>query len=375
MDSKYKTNIGLLILLFVVALIQIIINPPLVHPLSSEPVIIFIGDMRPDSFGSNVKIGIDKALKKYDDNNFEIITLDFDESVFNSPSISTDILQIENRIKTLQLKLVRILGEENVIGIISANSSSSIEPVLEVADTFHIPTLITVATNDQILPRNHKLAFRLVPKDNLQANEIAEWVIKSSTEDSTEVPLAIIHDPQQYGANLQNMISSEIGYTSVLTFPLSSNSNMTEIVNNGNLLGANNWVFIGYKEQAMSFYARQRYVESQNSILFSDGAFGNWLYEINKESIYISFPTTELFDPVNNDSLSGYSSFGYDATRIFQLAISDGISKSKSKLDLVDLIRTSSKKSGLIHKYQFNEQGENELAEFKLINIKLSDYQ
>ncbi|MDI6791998.1 MAG: hypothetical protein QME81_03905 [bacterium] len=374
----------LIILGFVVAVLWLILNPSISNPLSVNPVILFVGGFSaPDSFGSIVKNGVECAREKWKRTSEglhpDVREISFLESSLYEVSSKTAKIQIQELLESLQSRIVAEIAEDNIVAIISANTSQSAPTILKIGKVFNIPVLLTVATNDKILEGYDGIGYRLLARDTQQAKIIKEWYQKLPKDSQ----LGVFHDHTRYGIGLRNALVDEIGPLELLTFNIGSTIDVAGAFKYGVEAGIDAWISIGYKEDAIETITKKSALKISGPLLFSDGAYGEWMTGIKAKNTYLSFPKQQM-ESVGKQSENGnqrsdnlkprgYSVYGYDAYCIIDEALNNLIRRGKRKYELAAEIASVacelSKKRNLYQKYEFDENGENKQASFCIFEV------
>jgi hypothetical protein len=146
------------------------------------------------------------------------------------------------------------------------------------------------------------------------------------------------------------------------------------------------WVVVGYRDQAREFYSKKVSSGVKGKMLFSDGAYGKWLFELpsdptNSQEVYFSFPTLSMISPSpaapkeHSTELRGYGTLGFDAYCLIDSAVRNLKETGNSqKYRLMQAIRDmAANPSGTVkakQNYKFDAFGENERASFSVIEVR-----
>lgn len=339
---------------------------------SGEKVVLITGDFyNEESFGNNVLNGFNAALSEKGKNKirFKYETISISENLVQnaSGSINIETNEIE---KVFKKELISKISSRNIIAIISANTSQTISPCLEVGETFNIPVLITVATNSEVTKEFNGISFRLLANNGIQAEAIINWM-ENYNENSSSY-FGILYSPTIYGNNLLNVIRSKVGFEHVIPFSISTTTDMVGTIEYGEKIGVSAWVSLSYLKESIEIQVKKEHLDNNNTpILFSDGAYGSWIEELNnnkEKNIFLAFPETYPADRERIKGVSGFGVFGYDAFWLIDYCLESEASINKTifakKLCEFEMPLSSN----LVQKYKF-EDGENTLAKFKIYSI------
>ena len=345
---------------YVIPFLIITLNPTL----TQSPLILVTGDFsRPESFGSLVMSGVNNAKADLPTND-RIETEKYELQEYTEADLSvgfivekTDLLN-----KKIENDLVTLVAHKNIIGIIAANSSETIEPVLKVGREFKIPVFIAVASNDEIIQEYKDISFRLLANDGKQAEAISNWC-ESIIDGKGMDKIGVLYSQTRYGKGLRKTLENVIGINSLVPFSLGTTTDIAGSFNYGEKAGVNAWVAITYKEEAIEIAVKKKSLNINGPILFSDGAFGEWLSQIDEDSIYFTFPLPDAsFKNV------GYNHFGYDAYKLIYHTFNkykfDGMKTKNEFLSVIGDNDFTIWLNGLNGKYKF-ENGENKMSKFE----------
>ena len=345
---------------YLIPLVIVKFNPTL----TQSPLILVTGDFsNPESFGSLVMSGIIESKANLPTNE-KIETEKYELLEYTEADLSVGFIVEKTSILNEKIRddLVTLVAHKNIIGIIAANSSETIEPVLQVGKEFKIPVFLAVASNDEIIAEYNDISFRLLANDGKQAEAISKWC--EQIIDSTETDkIGVLYSQTRYGKGLRRTLERVIGINSLIPFSLGTTTDIAGSFNYGERAGVNAWVAITYKEEALEIAVKKKSLGINGPILFSDGAYGKWLTQINEDSIYYTFPL-----PDTSFKNVGYNHFGYDAYRLIYYAFSKYKHESmKTKDDFLNIINDHEFTfwlKGLNGKYKFNN-GENIMSKFE----------
>jgi ABC-type branched-subunit amino acid transport system substrate-binding protein len=380
MLSNSKRVVILLIFTVVYVLTPSFINTTYNQSLSEKPVVLLVGDFSSeDGFGSMLEIGIKCAAKQAGGSELrlEYHNVNVAESSDEKPSNPNITL---SRVEEANLKreLTVEVATNNVVAIVAANTSQTAPLVLEFGRAFNIPVLLAVATNDSILQGYEQIAFRLPAQDTKQAEVIKNWTVQQNGR------IGLVYDLSRYGIGLRDSLLKQIGPNNLVSFSMSTTTDLAGILKYGTDAGVKAWVVVGYRYQAVEFYSKKVALNVPGQVLFSDGAYGMWLSKLsgvkNTDRVYLSFPTTNGNNTTCSDEagnpfeLKGYADFGFDSHRLITAAINRLVAEGKNqKYELAGALRgvaaalNANTPTG--QQYQFTLAGENERALFYVTEV------
>lgn len=349
------------------------INLPLI-----PPTVLIVGDFSSnESFGSNVYKGIQNAENSLNrrKTNFKIKKISYNSITSKNIASKIGSQEYERLKNDLESQLAKAFASENIIGIISANTSQTVQIVLETGRLFNVPVLVTVSTNDQVLVEYKNIAFRLLARDSQQAEAIIDWC----NSFKGEIVFGLLYDPVRYGEGLQSSLIANEDIFRFIPFPVGTTTDVVGTLQYGSISGVNAWVVVGYKQQAVEVLIKKRHLKIPGPVLLSDGAYGSWLRDLSTDSVYLSFPMTDV-DVNKRDALSqsskeknfGYGTFGYDSYIILdesvQLLNDDILPKYKLFEIIPEIAENLSQSGKLMQKYKF-VSGENTYSCFKIYEV------
>jgi hypothetical protein len=351
------------------------------HGLTHDPVVILVGDFTSQP---SLALPIGSAIRRLDNANsphvFRIVEIDVADPEFR-PSSDGQALT-----STMRTKLLQAIATDNVIGIISANTTMTAPTVIDVGASFHIPVLLTIATNDRLLAdRPGNTALRLVPRDDLQATAIANWC----NDKSTGGLVHIIHDSSQYGLDLKTKIVTSLTCRFVTT-ELVSGSDVAGVLQRDKDIHVSAYVVIGYPAQADDFVRWRTELSLKTPTLFSDGCIGHWLTDIrpNDDTLFVAFPDTTgrstqqghqlgmAGNGIAQDSKAhfrSYEVFGEDAYHLLSMVVSRSQAIGIGKFALYDALATDPAlvaQTETALEYHFQTDGENMTAKFRVYEVQ-----
>jgi hypothetical protein len=205
--KRYRRLITLLVIIVLYFSIPFFVNAVYNHSLENSPVVLVVGDLSDEGFGSLVNSGVTAAQKESvgSDNNIAIRTVSVNEAAWRDAFGGSNTEELDREIKTLRSNLIKEISQHNVIAIISANTSQTVPTVLQVGKTFNIPVLITVATNTEVTNGYSDISVRLIALDSKQAEVIQEWCEKQGTR------IGLIYDLTRYGTGLRDALTQHVG--------------------------------------------------------------------------------------------------------------------------------------------------------------------
>jgi hypothetical protein len=200
------------IMLYVVSIVLLLIVCVVVGPYilkstisvwsGSDYHVLVVGDFNPQSptSSSEMKSGFYVAMHARANTGFQFIPdfVNIDESVvdqINGPS-ETDTRNLNDEVKN---QLIDKIARENVVAIVAANSSQTVAACLETGKMFHIPVLVTSATETNCLNGFESIGFRLVTNNHNQVPQIAHWV-NQMTDQESQFKMGITKDSLWHNA-------------------------------------------------------------------------------------------------------------------------------------------------------------------------------
>lgn len=267
--------------------------------------------------------------------------------------------------------LLKVYTRRNVVGIISADISSVAEVVLKVANSYRLPVLLTVATNDKILrARREDLSFRLVPTDTKQAGLLAEWCF------SKDRPVIIHGGETPYGQFLGRKVieilsQERVSHSKAKEPPIITSyfngTDLFSVLAPIQLLQVDGIVFIGYSDRFAELLGKLKALNCTIPILLSDGCYSPFVIDNPPDGdFFLSFPTSPMQQD-NRRNVRANGVFGHDAYIILGTALADMRKEHAPRHSMPGYIRQCARASdlGLIEEYRFDSAGENEAATFK----------
>jgi ABC-type branched-subunit amino acid transport system substrate-binding protein len=373
MLDRYK-HLGTLIILFVLYLsLPFVTNALFNESLEQAPVVLVVGDFSEEGFGRLVNNGVEAARKDEHNSPSHVATrqVSVNESAWSDAFGGSNTEVLDREIQSLRSKLIKEIADYNVVAIISANTSQTARTVLQVGKAFNIPVLITVATADNITEGYHDTALRLIARNSKQAEAIKEWCAEQTTR------VGLVYDLTRYGIGLRDAVTERIGPDRLIPFSVNTTTDLAGILTYGKESEVQAWVVVGYRNQAVEFYSKKGALKLGGNMLFSDGAYGKWLSQLqedpnNTQRVFLSFPSV----PVNpNDELRGYATLGYDAYHLTSSAVGKLIGEGKTqKYRLMQAVREVApgayEAKQTKQEYKFDPTGENELANFTVTEVR-----
>lgn len=377
MGKKIKLNIIKYFLLLSIYLAVFCIVLPniletnIINFSTEEKYVLIVGDFKSKgSFGLSVLNGFESAIKKYGKTNlnFKYEKIDVDESILQN---SSDNLfeQTKNSNNEIRNSLINYISSKNVVTIISANTSQTIKPCLDIGKIFNIPVIMTVATSDIIRNNYENIAFRLLPNNNSQADIICKWMNEHNKLDTSL--FGILYSPTIYGKNLLEEIRRKNGFEKIAPFTISTTTDLVGTFRYGSDIKLDGWISFAYMNEAIEILIKKRRIDIKSPILFSDASYGYWFEELDsskKINVFLSFPETYPNNKEPVENVKGFGVFGYDAFWIVNSCLKDG--KANNKYEMLKKLSDyeNSSNGELIRSYKFTD-GENELSKFKIYKI------
>lgn len=333
----------LLLGFFVIPLIIKKSNKPFIQ----EPLILVTGDFNnEESFGNIVLKGINREFEI--DNKYKKFSIEkysfneFIESDLSSGFINERIAALNTKIRR---NLIKLIAHKNIIAIIAANTSETITPVLKAAKEFNIPVFITVATNYSVIDGFENIAFRLVPNDKKQALLITHWCKNILQNENEKLKVGVLYSPTIYGKDLRDTLRNELGLNNLIPFAIGTTTDIAGSLKYGVDAGVNIWIALTYKNEAIEIAVKKSLLQVSGPIIFSDGAYGSWLFHEISDSLYFTFPFVKTNNRNKvNKQVVGYDNFGADALKIISNAYYEFINNNvyDSKDDYFKIITNSS---------------------------------
>lgn len=260
----------------------------------------------------------------------------------------------------------------NVCAVISADISTIAPVVVKTANSYGVPVLLTVATNDDVLAQKRgDLTFRLGPTDTRQSEVLAGWL-------RTKARPAIIHGGQTpYGRFLGAETIDRLAQMRdpsqpppIITDYLSG-SDFFSILAPMKTLQVDGIAFVGYADRFKELYGKLKALNFQPSVLLSDGCYTPTLIQQPPEGdFYLSFPVHPKRRP---DGVQANGVFGFDAYTLLAYTFADIERRPRTDLSFPTALRSTAKeepvKKELIGKYDFGANGENRLAHFEIFPL------
>jgi ABC-type branched-subunit amino acid transport system substrate-binding protein len=357
--------------------------PSIVDALFNEsliqaPVALLVGDFSDEGFGSLVGSGVYAAERENSTSKqIAIQQVPVNEAAWRDAFGGANTEELDREIQALRSKLIREITDHNVVAIISANTSQTAPTVLQVAKTFHIPVLITVATNTDIIKDYDDVALRLIARDSKQAEAISEWCATQGER------IGLIYDLTRYGTGLRDALTERVGPDRLIPFSVNTTTDLAGILMYGKTSEVRSWVIVGYRNQAIEFYSKKVSSKHAGSMLFTDGAYGKWLSQLssdptNSQQVFLSFPSVPKPGPSSQQQgteLRGYATLGFDAYYLISSGITtlDGVGngqKHRLAQAIRDVATHPSNPVRTKQSYKFDSRGENEYASFAVTEVR-----
>ncbi len=317
---------------------------PLLHAgASMRPVILVVGQMHAEGFSHSVG----EYLASHVPPGCDIVYLDTDEVAAEAEPGSSEYR------KVLTAKLVPVLVHRLPLMIIAADSSTFIEPVLELAKKIAIPTAIVAATKGGLVSERDNIVRPLPPnvaqaqclvdmKRDLTRAHVAKWKKEQvgaggtrtieewdayverkkelkamSTADANAAPslempvrhppkivFAFIHDGTPFSKDLkrdyfalQGLDDAEVENSGTLIFNCANESDMVTALTQARNNNVCHWFVALYDKMAQDFYREKSTFEASMaadrtaSITFCDSAYGEWLLGDKPRRATIALPS------------------------------------------------------------------------------------
>jgi len=231
--------------------------------------------------------------------------------------------------------LTRAISDRPVLGVISASTSLTEKPVIDVCTTLRVPLLLTVSTNDDLLNRDTGgVVFRIPPNNSRQARDIADWL-------SDYKRVAIFYELNVYGKKLKDELLRQTfaAKETVLLFPVSDGTEFSTAVNftrrfaidaaprgaprrllrrrtDCELTRRLAFVYLGYSERALDLAGKLRANDISCPVVVSDGSLAPEVIQLLASfpfNVRVAIPAVERGRIPRADA---FRSFGYDAYRM-----------------------------------------------------------
>ena len=383
--KRYRRLLTLLVIVVLYFSVPFFVNTVFNRSLENSPVVLVVGDLSDEGFGSLVNSGVIAAQKESagSDTNIAIRTVSVNEAAWRDAFGGSNSEELDREITALRSNLIKEISTHNVIAVISANTSQTVPTVLQVGKTFNIPVLITVATNTEVTNGYSDIALRFIALDSKQAEAIQEWCEKQGTR------IGLIYDLTRYGTGLRDALTQRVGPSKLIPFSVNTTTDIAGILIYGEKAGVQSWVVVGYRDQAREFYSKKVSSGVKGKMLFSDGAYGKWLSELpsdptNSQEVFFSFPTLAMISPsvsaaaganAHSTEIRGYGTLGFDAYCLIDSAVRNlketGNSQKYSLMQAIrDMAANSSGTVKVKQSYRFDAYGENERASFSVIEVR-----
>lgn len=376
MKKLYKNLSIIFAILASFVLVFIFVLPPILKSgidlFEGEKYVLVVGDFSEgNSFGTHVLNGFKVAerTKGINESSFKWIQVSIDESLVENVTGAINEESRQLRVK-LTKDLIREISSKNVVAIVSANTSQTVSACLEVGRTFNIPILLTVATSDKLVGQYNDVAFRMLANNGKQANKIAEWAESVAPIDTSS--FGVLYSQTIYGQNLLKTLRDTLGFEKIIPFSISTTTDIVGSIKYGSSLGVDAWISLSYLSESIEVQVKKERIDTVHPILYADGAYGNWVKELNRrreKGVFLSFPATYEVDAQRIETVSGFGIFGYDSYWIIDKCITDpGTNEKNSFIQRIRDFDSSNYSDVLIQNYRF-QNGENYLAEFKIYQL------
>jgi len=277
----------------------------------------------------------------------------------------------------LRNTLLSEIAQNDVVAIISANTTQTAGPVIDLASKFNIPVLLTVATNDRLLSdRPTAPVIRVVPRDSLQAIQIATWCQSQVSGD-----IHVIYDDTQYGRDLFRNLSQHVTRPILGTALKAPCESVAEILSTTKSTAFGAIVFIGYPDQAAEFLQWRTKFMITTPTLLSDGCLGAWVDDprILTQNVKLCFPNLipnpEQINVLATSQTSRYNTHGYGPFAVqamddLDACIKGCIAHNLSKQRLFDQLLGMRSSSPLENPRAPADRRENTLSEFSIHDVQ-----
>lgn len=264
---------------------------------------------------------------------------------------------------------LRFYTTRNVRAVISADISTIAPIVVKTANSYGVPVLLTVATNDDVLTQKRgDLTFRLGPTDTKQSEFLANWLSGKSRP-------AIIHGGQTpYGRFLGTETIERLAQANRISRnpPIITDyvlgTDLFSVLAPMKAMGVDGIAFIGYADRFRELYGKLKALDFKTSVLLSDGCYTPSLIHNRLEGDYsLSFPVNPLRRP---DGVQANGIFGFDAYMLLAHTFADIERERGGNESFSAALRETSKeesvKRDLLSRYDFDFTGENKSAHFEI---------
>ena len=342
---------------------------------SGDIYILIVGDFENNnSFGKQVLKGFETAYKTSNKKHFKYEIVSIDESLVQKASGLINI-ETNSLISELRKKMIYQISSKNIVAIISANTSQTVTACLELGNTFNIPVLVTVATRKSVTSSFPNITFRLLPDNSKQAKAIVKWMSKKFPDNSSE--FGVLYSPTFYGRDLLESLRKLIGFEKIIPFSISTTTDIAGALRYGMNMNIDSWIALAYQQESIEIYLKKKHMFADIPILFSDGAYGDWIKELNSKSekyVYLSFPLTYRGQKMRSNiiDIESFGVFGYDACKLL-IKIFES-TKISNRLSLIEALKETDIQEAnnmFIGRYKFMD-GENVYSDFEVYEIETS---
>jgi branched-chain amino acid transport system substrate-binding protein len=218
----------------------------------------------------------------------------------------------------------------SIVAVIGHPNSGSALIASDVYDQYHVPFVITSATNPKITRRNNRYTFRICPTDELQGPLAAEYAYNTLGKKS----FVIVHDDTAYGEGVAQEFGRRVdslgGALLALEEIKRGQKDFSDVLNKVKSLKPDVIYFGGLFFEAATFLKEAREMGIQSQFIAPDGAFDPGFISTAgpaAEGALLTFlapPWDEVpsaaafvkayqarFGPVG-----GFSPYGYDAVNV-----------------------------------------------------------
>lgn len=323
------------------------------------PAVIVCGDFsREDSFAHDVHTALRQTAR----------------ALAGTGGVKLHVLALddEGRAGTLsfQQRFLDLLAQHYVIALVSANKTDNMPPVLRLAETFRIATLIAVATNDRVLSSATKHALRLVPNDSEQARAIVAWAGQYAR------PL-IVYNRSDYGMFLSRSISQQLEEVGrpVLRWAFDALPLRLTACGAGAEFEPDAIIYAGYFAELPDVLRWIRTNGLTVPLLLSDGCYDSTLPRLTPGltgPLALSFPK-DVF-ATGDSTQAGFGAYGHDSALIIAHARQEALENCVPRDRFIQSVRAvlsdrTLVPQGLVEKYELTATGENRRATFRVIPI------
>jgi len=279
--------------------------------------------------------------------------------------------------------LIAEFAKGRPIAVVAATTTAATQTVREICNAFQVPLVITVATNDSLMPQSQFAdspdRIRLIANDSRQALTIATYVEASRPDSLSEgdkrmhslenvtQPMLIVYEDGPYSRHLFDLISATLSTHHVRWEALRQTAYSDDL--SARLRAAD--IRLGYFETFKPLLDNLTNILWRGEVVMSDGCLTSGLFEYSRTrfGIQLSVPVTV---PSNGkqipEPLQGFEQYGYDAYVLLALCPLDARHRLPSVAALNDVSLTV---PPAIDEFNvvLDGRGENTLADFRVLPL------